>query len=124
MKRVCREGGRVVLSFPNNNPRRYRLARILSKITERVLSDHVFPQPSSAMEEFHEIPPPTQIARLLDAAGLRHERSIFMGFIERRLTRINQMHKVFETLDKMLGKIPLVKSFGGVIMVVASVSKG
>ncbi|RZN42490.1 MAG: methyltransferase domain-containing protein [Methanosarcinales archaeon] len=124
MKRVCRNGSRIVVSVPNGNfsaKHRAKLMQTIEWLTTRLFGVHASPEPArSRGDNFtHQDLSMNDLTGAFTEAGIRVEQKRFMGFIPhqtippgitRYLTWTDIMERVFEM-------IPGLRSVAGVIIV-------
>ncbi len=123
MRRVCKNGGKIVISMPNNNPMKYRLLRLYHRFASQIVSDDVFFSPPQYEGELtHHVLTPSELANILSKHGIQVEGTSFMGFIERKLSRITWGCTFLELLEKTIEKAPVIKSWAGIVIIWGSVS--
>lgn len=124
MVRVSKNGARVVISLPNDNPITAKLINAYYRILRLIPGRNAFQLEPPGMHGIaHNIPSSAKLIDLLNETGISVEGKCFMGFIERRFTRITWAHGLMELLEKLLEKIPIIKSCAGVIIISGLVSR-
>jgi ubiquinone/menaquinone biosynthesis C-methylase UbiE len=124
MVRVSKNGARVVISLPNDNPITGKLINAYYRILRFIPGRNAFQlEPPGIHGISHDVPPSAKLFGLLNETGIEVEGKYFMGFIERRFTRITWAHGLMEFVEKLLEKIPIIKSWAGVIVISGLVSK-
>jgi ubiquinone/menaquinone biosynthesis C-methylase UbiE len=124
MARISKHGARVVISLPSDNPITGKLINTYYRILRYLPGRNAFQlEPPGIHGISHDVPSSTKLIRLLNETGIKVEGKYFMGFIERRFTRITWAHGPMEILEKLLEKIPIIKSWAGVIIISGVVTK-
>jgi ubiquinone/menaquinone biosynthesis C-methylase UbiE len=124
MARISKNRARVVISLPNDNPVTRKLINIYYRILRYLPGRNAFQlEPPGIHGISHDVPSSAKLIGLLNKTGIKVEGKYFMGFIERRFTRVTWAHGSMELLEKLLEKIPIVKSWAGVIIISGLVSK-
>ena len=121
MKRVCRDGGKVVLSVPNGNfSAKYRRKLIggLKRFMIRNSKEHVTPKPAKTHgDDFtHQDLTMEDFTQLFADTGIRVERKVFMGFVPNQIipAGVARYFMFMEVLEKVLERIPWIRTWGGV----------
>jgi len=117
MKRVTKNSERIVVSTPNDNPMQYILARFYNKCVGFFLTDHAFSSSPYGEGLTHQSLTANELLSYFRECEIGFESKLFMGFIERKMSQITRSHFLTVILERILEKIPIVKSWAGVIIV-------
>lgn len=121
MKRVCREGGKIVLSVPNGNPSKYRkkMVGLLYMFLFQMFKKSNMPKTHRSYNLTHQDLTMDDFTRLFEEVGIRVEHKIFMGFVPHQIipAGVARQFMFMEVLEKMLERIPRVRAWGGSIII-------
>ena len=124
MKRVCKEGGRIALSMPNDNfssKYREKLIQTLKRLIKLTFKGQSISQTSKAYNDdfTHRHLTMEDVNQLLNEIGIVVEFKLFMGFVPHQIipVRIARYFVFMETLERILEKIPWIKEWGGTITI-------
>ena len=117
MKRVTKNSGRIVVSTPSDNPIQHNLDRLYNKCVGLFLTDHAFIPSQYGEGLTHRSLTANEMLSYFRKCEIRIEGQLFMGFIERKMSQIIWAHGFMEVLERILEKIPVVKSLAGVIII-------
>jgi ubiquinone/menaquinone biosynthesis C-methylase UbiE len=124
MKRVCRDGGEIVLSVLNGNfsaKYRRKLMQVLKRVIARIFKERDIPKPAKTHgDDFtHQDLTMEDFTRLFAEAGIRVERKIFMGFVPHQIipAGVARYFMFMEVLEKVLERIPWIRTWGGSIII-------
>ncbi len=81
------------------------------------MTDHVFRAGQYGKGLTHQSLTANELLSYFRKCDIRFEGKLFMGFIERKMSQITWAHGFMEVLEGILEKIPIVKSWAGVIIV-------
>ena len=123
MKRVVKSGGRIVISTPNENPMQHNLARLYNKCVGFFLTEHAFRPNQYGNGLTHQSLTANELLSHFRKCEIGVEDQLFMGFIERKMSQIIWAHGFMEVLERILEKIPVVKSLAGVIIICGTSTK-
>lgn len=122
MKRVCRDGGKIVLSVPNANPskRRKKMSSLLYKfifLFQMFKGDNLS-QSARSYNLTHQELTMEDFIHLFVEVGIRVEHNFFMGFMPHQIIPADvARYFMLEMLEKVLEKIPGIRTWGGVIII-------
>lgn len=123
MKRVCRDGGKVVLSVPNGNfsaKYREKMTQVLKAIIIRIFKTrYILRRTITHSDDFtHQDLTMGDFTQLFADAGIRVERKVFMGFVPHQIipAGVARYFMFMEVFEKMLERIPWIRTWGGVFI--------
>lgn len=123
MRRVCRNGARIVLSIPNSNTTAYRLLMRSRRLAGWLLNADAFAAPRHDGEIIHNVPTSEELLGMFGKHGIRPEGRAYMGFVGRGLAQKVRAYRVLELLESLMEKVPVVKTWAGVVIIWGSVAK-
>nr|QNO50707.1 2-methoxy-6-polyprenyl-1,4-benzoquinol methylase, mitochondrial [Methanosarcinales archaeon ANME-2c ERB4] len=124
MRRVCRDGGKIVVSVPNGNfsaKYRAKLMQTIEWIATRLVRGYARPEPArSHGDDFtHQDISMDDLTGAFAEAGIRVAQNGFMGFVPHQAIPAGVARYLMwmEALERVFEMIPGLRSVGGVIIV-------
>ena len=125
MKRVCGDGGKIVLSVLNGNfsaKYRRKLMQVLKRFIARIFKEGGIPKPAKTThgDDFtHQDLTMEDFTQLFAEVGIRVEHKIFMGFVPHQIipAKVARYFMFMGVLEKVLERIPWVRAWGGTIII-------
>jgi ubiquinone/menaquinone biosynthesis C-methylase UbiE len=124
MRRVCRDGGKIVVSVPNGNfsaKYRAKLMRTIEWLATRLFRGYARPEPArSHSDDFtHQDLSLGDLTGAFAEAGIRVEQTGFMGFVPHQTipARVAGYLTWMEALERVFEIIPGMRGVAGVIIV-------
>ena len=122
MKRVCRDGGKIVLSVPNGNFSAQcggKLISLLKRFLIRFLRVKNLTKPHRTYYLTHRDFTMGDFTQLFSEVGIRVEHKVFMGFVPHQIipVRAARYFRFIEVLEKMSESIPWIRTRGGTIII-------
>jgi len=124
MRRVCRDGGKIVVSVPNGNfsaKYRAKLMQTIEWLATRLFRGYARPEPArSHGDDFtHQDLSLGDLAGAFAEAGIKVEQKGFMGFFPHHAipSRVAGYLMWMEALERVLEIIPGMRGVAGVIIV-------
>ena len=124
MRRVCRDGGKIVVSVPNGNfsaKYRAKLMQTIEWLVARLFGGYSRPEPAiSHGDDFtHQDLSMDDLTGAFAEAGIRVEHTGFMGFVPHQAipARVARYFMWMEAMERVFEMIPGIRSVAGVIIV-------
>ncbi|MEA1906253.1 MAG: methyltransferase domain-containing protein [Euryarchaeota archaeon] len=124
MRRVCRDGGRIVVSVPNGNfsaEYRAKLMQMIEWLAARLFREPARPEPArSRGDDFtHQDLSMDDLTGAFAEAGIRVEQKGFMGVVPHQAIPVGVAGHLtwMEVLERVFEMIPGLRSVAGVIIV-------